>query len=403
MAMQNAGNKDPFSSDTYHNQITPDWKKTIYESIMKSVSNEVKKTLNENEIKIALDDFDFNNIQDISTNNIIDAKDVIGIKAKKHEFNQLCCDLYNKGLDITEYYKLTGLSKKYGFKMKVETDGNGRSEELEYLIEKIVKNIDSEIDLNWLDVSEVTDMSYLFQKSDFNGDISDWDVSHVKDMSYMFDQSAFNGDFCDLSKWNVSNVDYMEGMFRYSPYNKNEICNWDVHNLHTTEYMFLDSLFCQDISKWNLPLGCNVNHMFSSDFPQSYKPLVIKDIIKKAKEVFDEDVEDTEPFEDERLRNGDDDYEYDEYSDDDTDVNEGFMFEGECGECGGVSGSYNTSMNTIGVGNVVPAGQPALSGSAQTSDMFNGSGDTTITASSKKKKSKKKLEKTLYFPIAIKK
>ena len=337
MAMQDAGNKDPFSSDTYHNQITPDWKKSIYESIMKSVSIEVKKALNENEIKLAVDDFDFNNkTQNTSTNGVIDVEDVIDIKVKKHEFNQLYCDLYNKGLDAMEYYKMCNLSRKYGFKIKVEDDGNGRSEELQYIIEKIVKEINSEVDLNWIDVSNVTDMSYLFQKSDFNGDISDWDVSHVKDMSYMFDQSAFNGDFCDLSKWDVSNVDYMEGMFRYSPYNRDDICNWNVHNLHTTENMFLDSLFCQDISKWNLPLGCNVHHMFSSDFPQSYKPLVIKDIIRKAKEVFDEDIEDTEPFEDERLRNGDDDdldYGYDDAddTDDDTEINEGFMFEGSWG------------------------------------------------------------------------
>ena len=52
MAMQDAGNKDPFSSDTWGNQITPDWKKSIHESIMHNVSKELGKTLNES--------FDFN-------------------------------------------------------------------------------------------------------------------------------------------------------------------------------------------------------------------------------------------------------------------------------------------------------------------------------------------------------
>ena len=52
MAMQDAGNKDPFSSDTWGNQITKDWKKTIHESIMHNVSKELGKTLNES--------FDFN-------------------------------------------------------------------------------------------------------------------------------------------------------------------------------------------------------------------------------------------------------------------------------------------------------------------------------------------------------
>ena len=82
-------------------------------------------------------------------------------------------------------------------------------------------------------------------------------------------------------------------------------------------------------------------------------------------------------------------------------VTEGFMFEGECG---GVEGcTYNTPMNTVGVGNVIPAGQPAMTGAAQASDMFNGSGDITIPASSKKKKKSKKKEETIYFPIAVKK
>jgi len=33
------------------------------------------------------------------------------------------------------------------------------------------------------------------------------------------------------------------------------------------------------------------------------------------------------------------------------------MFEGECGcNCENVNGAYNTPMNTVGVGNIIPAG-----------------------------------------------
>ena len=41
--------------------------------------------------------------------------------------------------------------------------------------------------LNWLDVSDITDMRNMFQSTYFTGDISKWDVSNVMDMSYMFD------------------------------------------------------------------------------------------------------------------------------------------------------------------------------------------------------------------------
>ena len=48
-----------------------------------------------------------------------------------------------------------------------------------------MKNFNGNIS-NW-DVSNVTDMGYMFYKcKSFNQDISDWDVSNVKDMSDMF-------------------------------------------------------------------------------------------------------------------------------------------------------------------------------------------------------------------------
>ena len=73
-------------------------------------------------------------------------------------------------------------------------------------LKKAVKgypNIDKYGDCKYWDVSNVTDMSGLFEGTEFNGDISDWDVSKVTDMSILFADSQFNG---DISKWEVGKV-----------------------------------------------------------------------------------------------------------------------------------------------------------------------------------------------------
>ena len=50
------------------------------------------------------------------------------------------------------------------------------------------------ISLNWLDVSNITNMNYMFEHSYFKADISKWDVSNVIDIIMMFFNSNFNGD-----------------------------------------------------------------------------------------------------------------------------------------------------------------------------------------------------------------
>src|SRR5574343_446358 len=77
-------------------------------------------------------------------------------------------------------------------------------DELKQIIEERIENEGTECDLNDIDDSNITDMSYMFCDSEFNGDISKWNVSNVTDMRCMFYESEFNG---DLSKWNVSNVE----------------------------------------------------------------------------------------------------------------------------------------------------------------------------------------------------
>lgn len=72
------------------------------------------------------------------------------------------------------------------------------------LIREAIKKDGYFCDLNFIDVSKITDMSGIMD-SGFNGDISEWDVSNVTNMSRMFDCSKFNG---DISKWNLHRIDF---------------------------------------------------------------------------------------------------------------------------------------------------------------------------------------------------
>ena len=109
-------------------------------------------------------------------------------------------------------------------------------EELKALINQRIEEQGPNCDLNDIDVSGITDMSFLFCKSNFNGDISQWDVSKVEDMELMFYRSEFNG---DISNWNVTNVKDMCCMFLESRFN-GDISRWNVCTYEMTS-MFRES------------------------------------------------------------------------------------------------------------------------------------------------------------------
>ena len=100
---------------------------------------------------------------------------------------------------------------------------------LRSLITLAISKYGPKVDLNFIDVSNVDDMSSMFRDSEFNGNISKWDVSNVTKMIGMFEGAKFNG---DISQWEISEETNIDEMFRGSALEKNgripDLKNFDV-------------------------------------------------------------------------------------------------------------------------------------------------------------------------------
>ena len=108
--------------------------------------------------------------------------------------------------------------------------------ELKDIILQRIKTEGNKVDLNDIDVSNITDMSSLFWGTNFNGDISNWDVSNVTDMRYMFyGCRSFNQ---DISSWDVSKVTDMSNMFFWCEAFNQDISAWNISNIKYSLNMF---------------------------------------------------------------------------------------------------------------------------------------------------------------------
>ena len=108
-----------------------------------------------------------------------------------------------------------------------------------YITEKILINKNSKIVYNYHPKTKDELKDIINQKIESGGnecDLNDIDTSYIIDMSFLFSDSKFNG---DISKWNVSNVKNVRYMFKNSKFN-GDISKWDVSNVKFKSRMFED-------------------------------------------------------------------------------------------------------------------------------------------------------------------
>jgi len=198
-------------------------KRKLYESIMRNVSRQVKKVLNETA------NGNIGNLQPTTKDELID------IILDRMETDGPNCDLND--IDVSN---ITDMS---------------------YLFSESLCKFDGDIS-GW-DVSNVTNMKGMFKRSCFNGDISDWDVSNVVRMDEMFWGSNFDG---DLSKWDVSKVVSMNSMFRCAhgfTGDHDDIDLWDVTNVKDMREMFAYSAIGHEMNSWMISRNCNTTDMYT--------------------------------------------------------------------------------------------------------------------------------------------
>lgn len=121
------------------------------------------------------------------------------------------------------------------------------------------------IGIETLDTSGVINMSYMFagvNKTDLNLDLSSWNISNVTDLSYMF--SNTNLSTINLNNWDINKIKNMNNMFDTAIFNILKLEKWDIptstkelmfNNISSTSEIFInnDNLKTWILSDTNIP------------------------------------------------------------------------------------------------------------------------------------------------------
>jgi len=173
-----------------------------------------------------------------------------------------------------------------GVKRVSFTDGNGKFHKngyrpenrgvLDKLMQVLIGRRGDEGDFNDVDTSLITTMSYLFNNSKFNGDISGWKFPNVRHMNSMFNgATAFNR---PIGNWKFPNVIGMSYMFAGATSFNQDIGKWEFPNVNNMSNMFEGATsFDQNISGWNVESVTYTGDMFKNcPIKKKNKPKAIR-------------------------------------------------------------------------------------------------------------------------------
>ena len=117
------------------------------------------------------------------------------------------------------------------------------------------------------DTSKVTDMSEMFENNKISDlkPLANWNVSNVTDMSYMFNGNSIS-DLTSLAHWDTSKVTDMSAMFQSNQIrNLTSMANWNTSNVTGISYMFAgnyDLIDLKPIANWNISNVKNDESLF---------------------------------------------------------------------------------------------------------------------------------------------
>lgn len=169
----------------------------------------------------------------------------------------------NKGVECSADDKLSTFAEKID-----SISGGGTGEK--FVVPNGLKfGYSTVFDPSLFDVSNVTDMSYMFYSAVTTNrtiDLSSWDVSNVTTTYYMFNY-AYNFTNINLSNWNTTNLENISCMFYGCEKLKEiDLSTWNTNNIKSISFLFFNcnKITTIDLSSFDLANVTGMTNMFYS-------------------------------------------------------------------------------------------------------------------------------------------